>query len=136
RSWRIEGEASLVIQVEHLCLDTFGRPSVILPPHVGSGFEDIGFGKLRVTVALQIGLEERELNLLAKVLAGVRREIHKSQAPAFVARPSAMHPRALDQRVEDSGIVLIDGVKGAQWSGEVFGVEPSPNGQYSTVNIL
>src|ERR1019366_1951346 len=50
--------------------------------------------------------------------------------------PSAMYPRAFDQRVKDSGTVLIDGVKGAQWPGKIFGVEPSPNGQLIAVNVL
>src|ERR1017187_7017330 len=77
-----------------------------------------------------------ELNFLAKIVAGVRGEVHISQATALVARPSAMHPRAFDQRIEDSRIVLIDGVKGPKWPGEIFGVEPSSNSQHRAVDVL
>ena len=55
---------------------------------------------------------------------------------AVVARPSAVHPRAHDQSVEDSRIIFVDGVEGGEGALQVFGIEPPSYGEHGTVDVL
>ncbi len=50
-----------------------------------------------------------------------------------------MHPGTDDEGVEDTGIVFLDGVIGAERAGEIFGIEPAPdgeNGAFDPVHVL
>ncbi len=114
----------------------FRRPRGILPPHICASLENIGFRKFRITLAFKILLKEREQNVLAVVFACIGRELNPAQMIAIQAGPAAVHPRADDERVEDSGIIFINGVEGAERALQIFGVEPSPNCQHRAVNVF
>src|ERR1700733_5001052 len=116
------------MKVESLGFDIFRGPRGILPPHIRSGLENVGFRKLGVTAAFQILLEEREQYVFAVILAGVRTKLHASQMFAVITGPTAVNPRSNHERVEDSRVILFDRVECGERALQVFGIEPSADG--------
>src|SRR5437660_1056134 len=55
---------------------------------------------------------------------------------ALEARPSAVHPGSHGDGVEDAGIVFLDGVEGAERSGQILSVEPSADGEHGAFDVL
>ena len=53
------------LEVERLRLGRLRRPGVVLAPLVGAGLEDPGLGVLVLALALEVVLEERQLDVLA-----------------------------------------------------------------------
>src|ERR1700730_11406608 len=46
-----------------------------------------------------------------------------------------MYPGADHECVEDSGVVLVDGVEGAERALQIFGVEPSTDSEYGAMDV-
>src|SRR5262249_13552854 len=80
-------------------LGALGRPRIEPPPAVRAGLEHPRLGVLVVALALEVVLEEREEDLLAVELAGLRGERHVAELVAVAAVPPAVHPRPHHQRV-------------------------------------
>src|ERR1700678_2540618 len=99
------------MEIESLCLSALWRPRGIPPPYIGAGLEDIGLRKFGVAVVFEILLEERKQNIFPVIVAGAGSELHPPQVLAVEPRPPAVHPWTDHERVEDSGIVLVDGVE-------------------------
>ncbi len=55
---------------------------------------------------------------------------------SVVTVPAAVDPRSDDQGVEYPGIVLVDRMECAEWTLQIFGIEPSTDGEHSAVNVL
>src|SRR5580692_8499354 len=109
------------MEVEHPRLCSGRRPARILPPHVRSCLEHIGLWR-SLALALQVVLEERELYLLAEELAGLCIERDVAEMIAIAARPAAMDPWALDNRIGRARVPLLDGTIGAPWTAQILRV--------------
>ena len=81
-------------QVEVLRHGLRRGPRVHAAPLVAPGLEDERLGQLRVGLALQVEREERELDLVAVELGGLRPEAHVAEAVAVAAATSRRGPRA------------------------------------------
>ena len=132
---RIEAELAAGVKVERLWCGGLGRPRIVAAPHIGSGLKDDGLGQ-RLAFALQIMLEEGELNVGAEVVGGFGIELHIAQMAAIAARPAAVHPWAFNERGRRIGIEFADGVEGAVRALEVFGIKPSADHQHRALHVL
>src|SRR5579885_3106517 len=98
------------MEVKRSRLGFLRRPGRILPPHVSSGFEDISFRQLGVSSAFEVLLEKWKENVLSIIIAGIRGEIDTAKVVAFVTAPAAVDPGTDHESVENTRIVLLDGV--------------------------
>ena len=80
--------------------------------------------------------KKREENFAAVILAGVGGELDAPQMIAVVAAPSAVHPGADDQGVEDPRIVFVDGVERGKGTLQIFGIEPSADCEDGAMDVL
>src|SRR5208337_4459528 len=112
----IEGEPAARVEIQSLPLGALWRPGRVLSPYICARFENVGFGQLGITVAFEVLLEKREEDITAVVLTGVGTKFHPCQAIAVEPVPSAVHPGADHQAVEDPRIVLVDGAERCEWA--------------------
>src|ERR1700676_3080244 len=124
----IEGKPATRTEIERLRLGLLRRPCRVSSPHIRSSLEHVSLRKLRVAIAFEILLEKWEQDIFSVVIAGIKREFYSSQMLTLVPRPTAVHPGTNYQRIKNPGIVFVDGVKCAERTLQVFGVEPSPDG--------
>src|SRR5262249_28659406 len=69
-----------------------GRPSVVLSPDVGAGFEDPCLGRLEIAFPLQMKLEKRQLDVLAVERGGLGVELHvPREPPSLLFQPPCSH---------------------------------------------
>src|SRR5215472_18609753 len=132
---RIEGKDSAAVEIKGPGFRTLRRPFRITPPHIRSGFKDEGSRKFGITAA-QVLLEKREQDVLAIEIARLGGEFNPAQALTVVASPSAVDPGTDYERVENSRVVLIDSVEGAEGTLQILGVEPSPHRENGTMDVL
>src|SRR5215469_3634091 len=132
---RIEGKDSARVEIKGPVFRTPRRPFGITPPHIRSGFKDEGFRKFGIT-ASQVLLEKREQDVPAIEIARLGGEFNPAQALTVVASPSAVDPGTDYERVEDSRVVFVDSVERAEGTLQILGVEPSPDRENSTMDVL
>ena len=113
-----------VAQVLVLAPGFSGR--IVTPPHVRSGLEYLGFVR-SLAFSLQVMLEERKLDVGAKVVGRIGIELHIAQTAALAARPAAVNPGSLDERGGRIGVEFADRVEGAIWPREILRIVPAAN---------
>src|ERR1022692_5093985 len=104
-------------------------------PNVSSRLKQHRLG-LRPAFALEVMLEERELNIGSEVFAGFGVELNVAQMAALTPRPAAVYPRSLAQRGRRFRVEFIDRVEGAVGTGKVLGVIPSAHNKHGATHIL
>ncbi len=87
---------------------SFGGQASKLAPLVRAGLEDPRLRVLGLALALQVVLEERELDLLAVELGGLGVEGDVAERVAVAAAPAAVDPRAHHQEVVRGRVVRLD----------------------------
>ncbi len=132
---RIERELASGVEVERTRHGLRGWPRIILAPDICAGLEDISLGH-RLSLVLQVVLEEGKLDVLAEILGGLGVECYVTEMIAIAARPASVHPWAFDNCIHRSRILLLNRLVGAHRSHKVFGIEPSANSEHSAVNII
>src|SRR5215831_19340421 len=132
---RIEGKDSAAVEIKGPGFRTLRRPFGITPPQIRSGFKDEGLRKFGITAA-QVLLEKREQDVLAIEIARLGGEFNPAQALTVVASPPTVDPATDYERVEDSRVVFIDSVESAAGALQILGVEPSPDRENSTMDVL
>ena len=125
-SGRIEAEVAARVEVKCLRRRGLGRPCIVTPPHVRSGLEYLGFVR-SLAFSLQVMLEERKLDVGAKVVGRIGIELHIAQTAALAARPAAVNPGSLDERGGRIGVEFADRVEGAIWPREILRIVPAAN---------
>src|ERR1700679_4346613 len=133
---RVEAQLSSLLEVERLRRRGLWRPRIIFLPDITARLEDISLGERSLFTSLQIFFKERKLNLLAEEDSCLRAEVHIAELVAIPDGPAAMGPRPDYQRVDGTGVELVDCVKGLERSGEILGVEPAADGHHGSVNIF
>ena len=93
-------------------------------------------GRLPLALALQMELEERELDLLAIELGGLGVERDVAQRRAVAAAPAAVDPGTHHDRVRRAGARLLDAAIRLQRAEQVLGVEPAADGQHGRPDVL
>src|SRR4029077_5816896 len=111
------------------------RPCVIPAPGICAGFKDISLGQA-CSLAFKVVLKELELDLCAKELRGPGAKLYVAKMIAFSARPAAMHPWANHHSVWRAGVVLVNGVKRLERTGEVFRIKPSAHNHHGALDIF
>ena len=114
----------------------FRRPRLVLAPLVGPRFKHPRFGKLSVSLPLQIILEERKLNRFAIVDCRLRIESDIPQAVAITADPATVQPGPHHNHVRRARAVRLDRPIGLQGSEQILGIEPSADRQHGRLDVL
>ncbi len=99
RGWSLEGEAAASVEVERAGLRLWSGPGGEAAPFVASGIKENRGRQLGVGLALEVMFEEGELDFVAEPRAGLHVEADLAEGTAVAARPSAMYPRAHDERL-------------------------------------
>ncbi len=112
-----------------------GRPCVVTPPLVGSGFKDVGGGKLRVRRALEVVLEEGKLDFLAIKEALLAAEPDVAEMVSVGARPATVIPRPHDELYVAIWTLRAGRLVGVQGSPEILGIEPASDGEHGGLDV-
>src|SRR5207247_7964568 len=94
-------------------------------PLVRARLECQRLGLLEFAFVFQVVRKERSLNLFAKVLTGRALEIDAAKLLAFAAAPAPVVPRADDQIIQMSRVVLLESLIDAKRPVEIFRVPPA-----------
>ena len=101
-----------------------------------AGLEDVRLGRRVVRVALEEATEERQFDLLAIELRGLRAEIDVAQLVAIATAPAAVRPRAHHEHVGDAGVHPLGRAICLQRAEQIFRVVPAADGHDGAVDVL
>ena len=138
---RLEGGLAVLQEVERTGLGRRG-PGVVALPVVGPGLEHPGGGgRVPVAGALEVVLEEGQLDLLAEELGRLGVEPDGAQGVARPVVPAAMPPAAVDPGAHDEQVLgvgrgFVDGLIGFQGAVEVLGIVPTADGHHGGADVL
>ena len=135
-SRRIEGQRPPGLAGRSSAAGPSRGPGVVGLPLVRAGLEDPGLGEAGRSLALQVILEERELDVFAIELGRLGVERHGAQRCAVAARPAAVAPGPHHQHVGRPGAGRLDVLVGLERAEEVLGVEPAADGHDGRLDVL
>src|SRR6185312_11122072 len=79
---RLVGQSALVAQVPNERRGILGRPTRVLAPLVGAGFENPSFRRFECALPLEVKLKERQFDLLAVEISRLGIELNVAQRGA------------------------------------------------------
>ena len=112
--WRLcSRELATALKIKQRVGGSGRRP--ISNPLIRAGVKQIEFLDLRdVAFVLQKIIEERQLEMLAKINSRLAPKVSRAQPVSVGSRPTAVKPRTHYQHVVGSGILLLDALIGAE----------------------
>src|SRR5262249_21941175 len=112
------------------------RPSIVAPPDIRARLENISLGKLQLALLLEVVVEERELDLLAKELACLGGKAHVAKAVAVRSLPATVVPWPHHENVVGAWARFLHGPVDVERAKEVLGIEPPADGHHGGANAL
>src|SRR5215467_596968 len=124
------------LQVKRSRLCFLRRPRCVAAPYIRPRLKNVGLWQPRPRSSLQMLFKEWKENVLPVKVTGVRSKIDAAKMFAVIARPSPVYPGAYHERIEDPGIVLVDGMESSEWALQIFRIEPATHCQNRAMNVL
>ena len=133
---RLETQAAGGVQIKGFRNRFPRRPGIEVSPAVGTRLVHRGLGRRGVGISLQITPEERKLELLPKILGGLRVERHHSEMISSAAPPLPVRPRSHDQQVRRPRIQFLHPRVRLQRPKQILRIIPSTHRHHRAVHVL